>query len=64
MCLEGYGLAQLAENVIAEHLDQGTLLEVMADWQPPPVPVTLLYPHQRFLSPTVRAFAEWIDELI
>lgn len=51
MCLEGYGLAQLAENVIAEHLAQGTLVEIMADWQPPPVPVTLLYPHQRFLSP-------------
>ncbi|HGH4667014.1 TPA: LysR family transcriptional regulator [Enterobacter cloacae] len=64
MCLEGYGLAQLAENVIAEHLAQGTLVEIMADWQPPPVPVTLLYPHQRFLSPAVRAFADWIDELI
>ncbi|HHA1726256.1 TPA: LysR substrate-binding domain-containing protein [Enterobacter cloacae] len=64
MCLEGYGLAQLAENVIAEHLAQGTLVEVMSDWQPPPVPVTLLYPHQRFLSPAVRAFADWIDELI
>ncbi|EMN5544475.1 LysR substrate-binding domain-containing protein [Enterobacter cloacae] len=64
MCLEGYGLAQLAENVIAEHLAQGTLVEIMADWQPPPVPVTLLYPHQRFLSPAVRAFANWIDELI
>lgn len=64
MCLEGYGLAQFAENVIAEHLAQGTLVEIMADWQPPPVPVTLLYPHQRFLSPAVRAFADWIDELI
>lgn len=64
MCLEGYGLAQLAENVIAEHLEQGTLVAVMSDWQPPPVPVTLLYPHQRFLSPAVRAFADWIDELI
>ena len=64
MCLEGYGLAQLAENVIAEHLAQGTLVEIMADWQPPPVPVTLLYPHQRFLSPAVRTFADWIDELI
>lgn len=64
MCLEGYGLAQLAENVIAEHLAQGSLVEIMADWQPPPVPVTLLYPHQRFLSPAVRAFADWIDELI
>jgi hypothetical protein len=35
-------------------------VEVLTDWQPPPVPVTLLYPHQRFLSPAVRAFAEWM----
>ncbi|WP_323904732.1 hypothetical protein [Aeromonas caviae] len=39
-------------------------MEVLADWQPPSVPVTLLYPHQRFLSPAVRAFADWIAELI
>ncbi|NKE96255.1 LysR family transcriptional regulator [Pantoea agglomerans] len=64
MCLDGFGLAQLAENVIAEHLQQGRLIEVLADWQPSSVPVTMLYPHQRFLSPTVRAFAEWMDEII
>ncbi|MHC3774980.1 LysR family transcriptional regulator [Pantoea agglomerans] len=64
MCLDGFGLAQLAENVIAEHLQQGRLIEVLADWQPPSVPVTMLYPHQRFLSPAVRAFAEWMDEII
>ncbi|TGN35318.1 LysR family transcriptional regulator, partial [Klebsiella oxytoca] len=61
MCLEGFGLAQLAENVVAEHLQKGTLVEVLADWQPSSVPVALLYPHQRFLSPAVRAFADWID---
>lgn len=60
MCLEGFGLAQLAENVVSEHLQKGTLVEVLADWQPPSVPVTLLYPHQRFLSPAVRAFADWV----
>ncbi|MDJ0040039.1 LysR family transcriptional regulator [Pantoea allii] len=64
MCLEGFGLAQLAENVVSEHLQQGTLVEVLADWQPPSVPVTLLYPHQRFLSPAVRVFADWIDEIM
>ncbi|WP_288474201.1 LysR family transcriptional regulator [uncultured Pantoea sp.] len=64
MCLEGFGLAQLAENVVAEHLQKGTLVEVLADWQPSSVPVTLLYPHQRFLSPAVRAFADWIDEIV
>lgn len=63
MCLEGFGLAQLAENVVAEHLQKGTLVEVLADWQPSSVPVALLYPHQRFLSPAVRAFADWIDEI-
>ncbi|WP_050568389.1 LysR family transcriptional regulator [Dickeya chrysanthemi] len=64
MCLEGFGLAQLAENIVSEHLQHGRLVEVLADWQPPSVPVTLLYPHQRFLSPAVRAFADWIAELI
>lgn len=64
MCLEGFGLAQLAERVVSEHLQKGTLVEVLADWQPPSVPVTLLYPHQRYLSPAVRAFADWIDEII
>lgn len=63
LCLEGFGLAQLAENVISENLQQGKLIEVLADWQPPSVPVTMLYPHQRFLSPAVRAFADWISGL-
>ena len=63
MCLEGFGLAQLAENIVSEHLQQGTLVEVMSDWQPPSVPVALLYPHQRFLSPAVRAFADWVSGL-
>lgn len=64
MCLEGGGLAQLAESIVSEHLQKGALVEVLADWRPPSVPVTLLYPHQRFLSPTVRAFADWIAEII
>ena len=58
MCLAGFGLAQLAENIVADHLQEGRLVEV------PPVPVTLLYPHQRFLSPAVRAFAEWMSEVV
>ncbi len=64
MCLAGFGLAQLAENIVADHLQEGRLVEVLTDWQPPPVPVTLLYPHQRFLSPAVRAFAEWMSEVV
>ncbi len=64
MCLAGFRLAQLAENIIADRMREGRLVEVLKDWQPPPVPVTLLYPHQRFLSPAVRAFAEWMSEVV
>lgn len=64
MCLEGFGLVQLAERVVSEHLREGRLIEVLADWQPASVPVTLLYPHQRFLSPAVRAFADWIAGIV
>jgi len=64
MCLGGFGLAQLAERIVLEHLQEERLIEVLADWQPPSVPVTLLYPHQRFLSPAVRAFADWIASII
>lgn len=63
MCREGFGLAQLAESIVSEDLQKGRLVEVLDDWQPPSVPVTLLYPHQRFLSPAVRAFADWVAGL-
>lgn len=64
MCLEGYGLAQLAERLVTEHLKEKRLIAVLQDWCPSPVPVTLLYPHQRFLSPAVRVFSDWMAELI
>lgn len=64
MCLEGLGLVQLTEHIVSKHLAEGSLVEVLTDWRPPSVPVTLLYPHQRFLSPAVRAFADWVAEIL
>jgi LysR family transcriptional regulator for bpeEF and oprC len=61
--IEGRGLIQLAEMLVAEQLRSGELVEVLADWRPAPVPVSLLYPHRRFLSPAMRAFADWTAEL-
>ena len=60
MCLEGFGLAQLAENIVSEHLQQGTLVEVMSDWQPPSVPVALLYTKHPFSSAAERAVEVWV----
>ncbi|MYM83490.1 LysR family transcriptional regulator [Duganella sp. FT50W] len=61
--LDGLGLIQLAELLVADHLRTGALVEVLADRRPTSVPVSLLYPHHRFLSPAMRAFADWTAEL-
>lgn len=61
--LAGGGLIQLAEILVADHLRSGDLVEVLADMRPEPMPVSLVYPHHRFLSPAMRAFADWTAEL-
>lgn len=63
LCLDGQGLMQLAEILVTDHLQAGELVEVLADRRPAPVPVSLLYPHHRFLSPAMRAFIDWTTEL-
>jgi LysR family transcriptional regulator for bpeEF and oprC len=61
--LAGGGLMQLAEILVADHLRIGDLVEVLANMRPEPVPVSLIYPHHRFLSPAMQAFADWTAEL-
>lgn len=57
--LQGHGLIQLPRVLVAGHLAAGELVEVLADRRPAPMPVSLLYPHHDFVSPAMRAFAEW-----
>lgn len=61
--LAGGGLMQLAEILVANHLRSGDLVEVLANMRPEPVPVSLIYPHHRFFSPAMHAFADWAAEL-
>ena len=63
LCLDGLGLAQLAEILVTDHLQAGKLIEVLADKRPAPVPISLIYPHHRFVSPAMRAFADWATEV-
>ncbi|MNN63787.1 hypothetical protein D3C81_1791900 [compost metagenome] len=46
--LEGLGLMQLAEILVADHLRAGELVEVLADMQLAPVPVSLVSPFTAF----------------
>ncbi|EKT4087597.1 LysR family transcriptional regulator [Stenotrophomonas maltophilia] len=55
----GIGLAQVPRFHVEEDLRRGTLVQVIKDHPPPSVPVSLIYPRSRQLSPRVRVFLDW-----
>ena len=56
----GLGLVQVPYFHAETDLANGTLVPVLADWPPPTVPVSLLYPRNRQLSPRVRVFIDYV----
>ncbi|MBB3264916.1 LysR family transcriptional regulator for bpeEF and oprC [Azospirillum sp. OGB3] len=61
--LEGLGIGQIARFMALPHLRSGALVEILKDWRPALMPISALYPHNRHLSPKVRAFVDWVAEL-
>ena len=61
--LAGLGVSQVACFAAAEHLRKGELVEVLAGWSRPPIPLHVVYPPNRHLSAKVRAFVEWAADL-
>lgn len=61
--LQGFGLIQTARYIALPHLQSGDLIEVLPQWKPKPVPMSLLYLQSRQLSPKVRVFSDWVAEL-
>ncbi|UTH73763.1 LysR family transcriptional regulator [Chromobacterium sp. IIBBL 290-4] len=62
--LAGLGLIQLPRYDAAPHVEAGRLIEVLRDWPPQALPVSVLYPHRRHLSRRVQVFVEWAAELL
>lgn len=60
--LEGLGLIRAASYMVLPHLKSGQLQRVLRDTQAPAVPISIMYPQNRHLSPTVRVFVDWVIE--
>jgi DNA-binding transcriptional LysR family regulator len=58
--LLGLGLVQMPRFHAEKPLADATLVQVLPNYPPPTVPVTLLYPRNRQLSPRVRVFIDWM----
>lgn len=61
--LQGCGLVQLPRYPVEPLLRDGRLVEVLGDWTSPGLPVSVMYPYHRQLSPRVRVFIDWVTEL-
>lgn len=61
--LEGFGIIQPGRYMVEPHLKSGALREVLSQWTPPPMPISVVYLHNRHLSPKVRVFVDWISAL-
>ncbi|HUG59811.1 MAG TPA: LysR family transcriptional regulator [Candidimonas sp.] len=61
--IKGFGLIQPARYMVAPYLESGALREILSDWTPAPMPISVVYQHNRHLSPKVRVFVDWISEL-
>jgi LysR family transcriptional regulator for bpeEF and oprC len=61
--LIGLGLVQTFRPIVQPYIDSGALVEVLADWAPPPMPFYVAYPANRHLSAKLRVFVDWIVEI-
>jgi LysR family transcriptional regulator for bpeEF and oprC len=61
-CEAGLGFVQLPRYHVERQLAAGSLREVLSAFRPAPMPVSVLYPHHRQLSPRVRVFVDWVAE--
>jgi DNA-binding transcriptional LysR family regulator len=57
--LLGIGIFQVPRFHAERHLASGELVQILAENLPPSMPVSLLYPPSRQLSPRVRVFVDW-----
>lgn len=63
-CLAGLGLIQMPRQSLAPLLASGELEEILPQWRPAPLPLSIVYAHNRHLSPRVRVFVDWLASVL
>lgn len=57
------GLVQVPRYRVLNEIEEGRLKVVLADFPPPPMPVSVLYPQSRQLSSRVRVLVQWMNQI-
>ena len=59
-CAAGMGPGMFFSYQVQGHLADGRLQTMLEDFEPPPRPVSVIYPHARLLPARTRAFVDWM----
>lgn len=62
MAAEGAGAALLPEFHVFQHLKSGKLVQIMSEWTPPDLWLTLYYPPYQSLPPRIAAFSKFFEQ--
>jgi DNA-binding transcriptional LysR family regulator len=63
-CVGGLGIVQVPRLSDAYQHQRGELVEILPDYLPAPMPVSLLYAHRRHLPQRCRVFMDWLSDLL
>jgi DNA-binding transcriptional LysR family regulator len=63
-CLAGLGIIQSPEPGMRDYIAAGRLIEILPDYRPAPMPVSLIYANRRHLPKRAQVFMEWLTESV
>lgn len=63
-CLAGLGIAQIPVKGELDDMEQGRLVSVLSDYLAEPMPASIIYPSRRNPSRRLRAFMDWLVEIV
>ncbi len=61
-CCEGLGFGLFLSYQVEAAVREGRLRVVLEDFEPPPLPVQIIYPDARLMSPRLRSFVDWMKQ--
>ncbi|MBA2369660.1 MAG: LysR family transcriptional regulator [Candidatus Protochlamydia sp.] len=62
--LDGLGIVKLHHYVVKEHLERGTLQELLSAYSNSEIPIYVAYPQRRYIPSKTRCFIDFIVEKI
>ena len=63
-CIAGLGMVQVPRPGVLDYLQDGSLVEVLPEFRPEPMPVAFVYPSRRHVPARTLAFMDWAQALL